>query len=83
MSSKELKSQIHNLIDETNSMELLQLIFDKLVFDETTPKEAIWNTLSIEKQNEILNVASNSKGGKNCVSIDEMMRNARNESNNI
>jgi hypothetical protein len=73
MTLTELKSNLHNLIDQVESKNLLEEYYAELKRIVSSSKHKIWDTLSEEEKKEILMSYEESEDAKNLVDSDMVM----------
>lgn len=54
MGTIELKSNIHQIVDEIQSEQLLKTIYDFLKIRENSQSSGVWNILTQEQKQEVL-----------------------------
>ena len=65
MGTIELKSNIHKIIDDIQSEQLLQTIYDFLKVRETSRPGQLWDSLSDHQKNEVLLAYDESEDERN------------------
>ncbi len=73
MTLTELKSNLHNLIDQVESKNLLEEYYAELKRIVSSSKHKIWDTLSEEEKKEILMSYEESEDEKNLVDSNMVM----------
>lgn len=71
MSTVELKSNMHALIDRIESDELLQSVYDFLLIKERSKPGKLWESLTEEQKKEVLLAYEESENEENIISRDE------------
>jgi hypothetical protein len=74
MSTVELKSDIHKIIDGIQSEQLLQTLYDFLKSREADKSRGTWNSLTDKQKQEVLLAYDESEDDKNLISRGEMFR---------
>ena len=72
MSTISLKSDLHKIIDEIKSEQLLETIYDFLKSRDTQNSNRIWGSLSEEEKREVLIAYDESEVECNLVSREEV-----------
>jgi hypothetical protein len=72
MSTAELKSNIHRIIDGIESEPLLQALYDFLIKREFGEGSQIWGQLTEEQKQEVLLAFDESEDEQNLVSKEEV-----------
>ena len=72
MSTIELKSNLHKIVDKIDNEQLLQTIYDFLKLSENSQEGQIWKSLTEEQKNEVYLSYQESEDDKNLVSWDEV-----------
>ena len=72
MSTIELKSSLHKIVDKIDNEQLLQTIYDFLKLSENSQEGQIWKTLTEEQKKEVYLSYQESEDDKNLVSWDEV-----------
>lgn len=72
MKTPELKSNIHKIVDEIQSEQLLQTIYDFLKSKEKSSR--IWDTLTEEQKQEVLLAFDESEDESNLLDRDEVFK---------
>ncbi len=67
MSTTELKSNIHQLIDSIQSEQLLQTLFDFLKSRENSETGKLWDSLTDEQKHEVLLAYEESEDDSNLI----------------
>ena len=72
MSTIELKSNLHKIVDKIDNEQLLQTIYDFLKLSENSQEGQIWKSLTEEQKKEVYLSFQESEDDKNLVSWDEV-----------
>jgi hypothetical protein len=67
MSTIELKSDLHKIVDKIENEQLLRAIYDFLKQGENEQEGQIWKTLTEEQKNEVYLSYNESKDDKNLI----------------
>ncbi|MFZ4724817.1 MAG: hypothetical protein ACOYMD_05175 [Paludibacter sp.] len=73
MTTIELKSNFHNLIDTINDVGILSKFYDLLSNVKESKDGLLWNRLSIEEQNELMQIEKDSQQLSNLISGADMI----------
>ena len=68
----DVKSQFHTLIDEIDNPTLLQTFFDLFKARVNEPESKIWNTLSADEQQEVLEAFDESEKDSHLIGHETM-----------
>ena len=71
MKLAELKSEFHNLIDQTNDPEIIEQFY-KAMSESLRSDGSLWRSLSQEQQKGILDAYEESEDENNQISLDEI-----------
>jgi hypothetical protein len=74
MSSVDLKSNIHKIIDRIQNEQLLQTLYDFLKIRESHTPGEIWNTLNEEQKKELLLSYDESEDENNLVDRNKVFK---------
>lgn len=74
MSTLELKSNLHELIDGIENEDLLQSIFEILEAQKDSTTGNLWNSLSLRQQQEVLSAYEESESEENLIPHSEMLK---------
>jgi hypothetical protein len=77
MTSLELRSRLHALIDSLKSEELLQRVHDLLAGSGEGKGEGVWATLSEAERERVLKAYSTAMDSRKLSSTDEVMKRRR------
>ena len=72
MSTIELKSNLHKIVDKIDNEQLLQTIYDFLKLSENSQEGQIWKSLTEEQKKEVYLSYQESEDDKNLVAWDEV-----------
>ncbi len=72
MSTIELKSNLHKIVDKIDNEQLLQTIYDFLKLSENSQEGEIWKSLTEEQKKEVYLSYQESEDDKNLVTWDEV-----------
>ena len=72
MSTLELKSNLHKIVDKIDNEQLLQTIYDFLKLSENSLEGQIWKSLTEEQKKEVYLSYQESEDDKNLVSWDKV-----------
>ena len=73
MTTIELKSNFHHLIDTINDAGILSKFYDLLSNVKDSKDGLLWNRLSMEEQNELMQIEKDSHQLSNLISNAEMI----------
>ncbi len=71
MKLAELKSEFHNLIDQTNDPEIIEQFY-KAMSESLRSDGSLWRSLSTEQQKGVLDAYEESEDENNLISLDEI-----------
>ncbi len=74
MTTIELKSNLHKLIDTMTNEHLLSQFYDLLLKAKDSADGSLWNRLSIEEQEELINIEKESHNLQNIIPHSEMVK---------
>ncbi len=74
MGAIELKSSIHKIVDEIQSEQLLQAIYNFLKKRETNKSSRLWGTLTEEQKQEVLIAFDESENDENLLDRDQVFK---------
>jgi hypothetical protein len=66
-----LKSEFHNLIDQTNDPEIIEQFY-KAMSESLRSDGSLWRSLSTEQQKGVLDAYEESEDENNLISLDEI-----------
>ena len=72
MSTIELKSNLHKIVDKIDNEQLLQTIYDFLKLSENSQEGQIWKSLTEEQKKEVYLSYQESEDDRNLVSWDKV-----------
>ena len=72
MTTIELKSNLHKIVDKIDNEQLLQTIYDFLKLSENSQEGQIWKSLTEEQKKEVYLSYQESEDDKNLVSWDKV-----------
>lgn len=74
MSTLELKSNIHKIVETIHNEQLLQTIYDFLNTNKNNKSAKLWETLTDVQKNEVLLAYSESEDENNLIDGDEIFK---------
>lgn len=74
MSTLELKSNIHKIVETIHNEQLLQTIYDFLNTNKNNESAKLWETLTDVQKNEVLLAYSESEDENNLIDGDEIFK---------
>lgn len=74
MSTLELRSRLHELIDATKSEEFLQRLYDLLSGQEKDQESGVWSSLSEADRERVLKAYSTSLDPRNLSTTEAVMK---------
>lgn len=74
MSTIELKSNIHKIVETIQSEQLLQTLYDFLKSKEKSPPGKLWESLTEHQKNEVLLAYDESEDENNLIDSDEIFK---------
>ena len=74
MSTVELKSSLHQLIDSIQNATLLESLHDILSQRKNSKAGALWNSLSDQQRNEVLEAFNESENSENLTPHSEVLK---------
>jgi hypothetical protein len=74
MGTIELKSNIHKILDEIQSEQLLQTLYDFLKTKETNKPGQLWNSLSDIEKKEVLQAYDESESDENLSEMNSLFK---------
>jgi len=72
MTTIELKSNLHRMIDSISDEGILSTFFDLLSRAKSSKDGALWSKLTLEERDELLAIEKESRDPKNLISHGEM-----------
>jgi len=76
MSTVELKSNLHKIVDKIDNEQLLQKIYDFLKLRENTKEGQIWKSLTEEQKKEVYLSYEESEDDNNLIPWEEVNKKA-------
>jgi len=76
MSTVELKSNLHKIVDKIDNEQLLQTIYDFLKLRENTKEGQIWKSLTEEQKKEVYLSYEESEDDNNLIPWEEVNKKA-------
>lgn len=77
MSTTEIKTNLHKIVDRIEDERLLRVIHDFLEVREKSTEGQLWKKLSPEQQNEVLQAYEDSEDDSNLVDDEEVWKNLK------
>jgi hypothetical protein len=74
MSTAELKSDIHKIVDGIQNEQLLRALYDFLKIRTTSKPGQLWNSLTEEQKKEVLSAYDESEDQDNLVERDQVYK---------
>lgn len=74
MTTIDLKSSLHKIVDKIDNEELLRTIYDFLKLRENSQEGRIWKTLTEEQKKEVFLSYEESENDSNLISWDEVKK---------
>lgn len=74
MSTVELKTNLHRLIDEIQSSDLLESVYNFLVEKKEARSGRLWDSLTEEQRREVLDAYEESEDENNLIPHSEVIR---------
>ncbi|MBK8550019.1 MAG: hypothetical protein IPL53_02750 [Ignavibacteria bacterium] len=74
MSTTELKSNIHKIVETIQSEQLLQTLYDFLKSKEKSQSGKLWESLTDKQKNEVLLAYNESENENNLIDSDEIFK---------
>ena len=74
MSTLELKSNIHKIVETIQNEQILQTIYDFLNTNKNNESAKLWETLTDVQKNEVLLAYSESEDENNLIDGDEIFK---------
>ena len=71
MGLAELKSEFHNLIDQTEDPGIIEQFFDAMSYS-VKAEGTIWNSLTLEQQQGVLDAYDESRNDDTLITLDQM-----------
>jgi hypothetical protein len=73
MTLTQLKSNLHNLIDEIENEDILEIYYNEIRKLVSSSKHRIWDTLTEEEKKEVLISFEESEDDKNLIDNEQVM----------
>lgn len=77
MSTTEIKLNLHKIVDRIDDERLLRVIYDFLEVREKSTEGQIWNTLTPDQQQEVLQAYEDSENDSNLIDDKDVWRNLK------
>lgn len=74
MSTTEIKTNLHKIVDRIEDERLLRVIYDFLVVSEKSNEGQLWKTLTTEQQQEVLQAYEDSENDSNLIDDKDVWR---------
>ena len=74
MSTTEIKTNLHKIVDRIEDERLLRVIYDFLEVREKSNEGQLWKTLTTEQQQEVLQVYEDSENDSNLIDDKDVWR---------
>ena len=74
MSTTEIKTNLHKIVDRIEDERLLRVIYDFLEVREKSNEGQLWKTLTTEQQQEVLQVYEDSENDSNLIDDEDVWR---------
>ena len=74
MSTTEIKTNLHKIVDRIEDERLLRVIYDFLDVREKSNEGQLWKTLTTEQQQEVLQVYEDSENDSNLIDDEDVWR---------
>jgi hypothetical protein len=74
MSTTEIKTNLHKIVDRIDDERLLRVIHDFLEVREKSNEGQLWKTLTTEQQQEVLQVYEDSENDSNLIDDEDVWR---------
>ena len=74
MSTTEIKTNLHKIVDRIDDERLLRVIHDFLEVREKSNEGQLWNTLTTEQQQEVLQAYEDSENDSNLIDDEDVWR---------
>lgn len=74
MSTTEIKTNLHKIVDRIEDERLLRVIYDFLEVREKSNEGQLWKTLTTEQQQEVLQAYEDSENDSNLVDDKDVWR---------
>jgi hypothetical protein len=77
MSTTEIKTNLHKIVDRIEDERLLRVIYDFLEVREKSTEGQLWKTLTTEQQQEVLQAYEDSENDSNLIEDKDVWRNLK------
>jgi len=77
MSTAEIKTNLHKIVDRIEDERLLRVIYDFLDVREKSTEGQLWKTLTTEQQHEVLQAFEDSENDSNLIEDKDVWRNLK------
>lgn len=74
MSTIELRTNFHELIDSFNNDSVLSKFYDLLLKAKESKESQLWSRLTIEEQEELKQIEENSHNSENIIAHSEVLK---------
>ena len=74
MSTTEIKTNLHKIVDRIEDERLLRVIYDFLEVREKSNEGQLWITLTTEQQQEVLQAYEDSENDSNLIDDEDVWR---------
>jgi hypothetical protein len=74
MSTTEIKTNLHKIVDRIDDERLLRVIYDFLEVREKSNEGQLWQTLTTEQQQEVLQAYEDSENDSNLIDDEDVWR---------
>jgi len=74
MSTTEIKTNLHKIVDRIDDERLLRVIYDFLEVREKSNEGQLWQTLTTEQQQEVLQAYEDSENDSNLIDDEDVLR---------
>jgi hypothetical protein len=74
MSTTEIKTNLHKIVDRIDDERLLKVIYDFLEVREKSNEGQLWQTLTTEQQQEVLQAYEDSENDSNLIDDEDVWR---------
>ncbi|MDA0194184.1 MAG: hypothetical protein O2887_00060 [Bacteroidetes bacterium] len=74
MGTIELKSNLHNLINNIESVELLESVYDFLIQNKNAQSGNLWSSLTEEQRKEVIEAYGESEKEENLIPHSEVLK---------
>lgn len=74
MSTTEIKTNLHKIVDRIDDERLLRVIYDFLEVREKSNEGQLWKTLTTEQKQEVLQAYEDSENDSNLIDDEDVWR---------